>query len=500
MIKTTDTNNSTDSTYHWSLTWTAQLTVLFAVAVVIGTGSTLILTAQIHSQYIDPAILSSIWPIAVTLVTTITISGTVITIVVTRFVLVSTNIGTKCSTESRRVIGAAGLTGTTAGAIIAATNSTTTVVSAPIVSGDESYLAVSITAFLYGIVWYEYYRPRLTHAVLDRVLSTEQQEHDPEFVRDRTAQWNTNTNHSDRDVQSQHGQRRHFQQQLDTRQHQKRSSEQNDDIDRRDDEEIDVSNHEYPWNTSDGPGFDAVGGMESIKHELQRDVITPLTTRRKKAEKLGISAPNIIFYGPPGTGKSFLAEALAEELSLPFVQLSGADVQTKWINESAQKIQALFREAETIAEQAGGAVVFLDELDSVLKARNGAGSAHEEDNKVVNEFLNHLEDTAEHNVVFIGATNRLDALDDAGIRAGRINKKVEIGEPDADGRAAVLEAQFDELPHTLTRSDIEELAREMDGYVPADIECVVEDSAKRILYRDQDAITRRDVAAVINRD
>jgi ATP-dependent 26S proteasome regulatory subunit len=502
MTKITDTtNNSTSRTYYWSLIRTARLTVLFTVTVVIGTGSTLFLTAKIHSQYVDPAILSSVWPIAATLVTTVIITGTIITITVIRFFLAPSQTDTRHSTETGQVIGIAGLIGTTVGTIAAATNSTTTVVSTPIVSGNESYLAVTIAAILYGIVWYEYYRPHLTHVALERVVSIEPQEHDPEFVRDKTAQWDTDANRSDRNVQYQHVQQRHIQKQRSgPQQDQGQYFEQSSDIDGEDDEEIDISDTEYRWDTSGGPGFDAVGGMQSVKNELRRDVIIPLTTQREKADELGISPPNIIFYGPPGTGKSFIAEALAEELGLPFARLSGADVQSKWINESAKKVQSLFREAESIAEQVGGAVVFLDELDSVLKTRNGAGSAHEEDNKVVNEFLNHLEDTAEDNVVFIGATNRLDALDDAGIRAGRIDKKIEVGTPDAEARAAVLEVQLDELPHNLTGSDIEQLAQEMDGYVPADIERVVEDSAKRILYREQEAIARRDVAAVINRD
>ncbi|MFC7028507.1 AAA family ATPase [Halomicroarcula sp. GCM10025710] len=74
--------------------------------------------------------------------------------------------------------------------------------------------------------------------------------------------------------------------------------------------------------------------------------------------------------------------------------------------------------------------MFLDELDAVLKQRSGAGQSHEEDNKVVAEFLNHLQETSEHYILFIGATNRLEALDDAGVRSGRIDKKVQIGKPD----------------------------------------------------------------------
>lgn len=250
---------------------------------------------------------------------------------------------------------------------------------------------------------------------------------------------------------------------------------------------------EYRWDTETDVTFDDVGGMESLKQQLQRDVIAPLKTHRDKADELGVSAPNIVFHGPPGTGKTYMAQALASELGLPFAQLSGSDVQSKWINESATKVNALFEEAKAVAEESGGAVVFLDELDSVLKERSGAGSSHEEDNKVVNEFLNHLENTEEHNIVFIGATNRLESLDEAGIRSGRIDKKIHVGEPDLEAREAVLRAQLGDRPHDLSDGEIKQIAESASGFVAADIEAVVESAAKNVLSRGGNAIQMRDL-------
>ncbi|OYR56649.1 AAA family ATPase [Halorubrum halodurans] len=462
-----------------SLTQAATHTVLFTITVLVVTATTLTVTTIIHRHGVPGLIIR----------TAAVIIGTVTAISITRRLL--TNPGTTGDrSETNRVIGIAGFTGTGTAAITAVTIPNT----APIVTGTEPLTAIIAAALLSGITSYEYYRPRLKHAALAHTPDTTgEHDYDPEFVRDKTVQWNTDTSTS-RD-RNEHR----------TPRNQPGDTTPDDDAtgtptDEEGGEGINTTDYEYRWDTGDGPGFGAVGGMNAVKTELQRDVITPLTTRREKAEELGITAPNIIFYGPPGTGKSFLAEALAEELELPFAKLSGADIQSKWINESASKVKTLFREAERVAEQAGGAVVFLDELDSVLKTRDGAGSTHEEDNKVVNEFLNHLEGTGEHNIVFIGATNRLDALDDAGIRSGRIDKKIEIGEPDAEARAAVLDAQLDGLPHDLTRRDINSLARDMDGYVPADIERVVQDAAKRILHEDRDVITRGDVDAVIAQD
>jgi len=238
--------------------------------------------------------------------------------------------------------------------------------------------------------------------------------------------------------------------------------------------------------------FDDIAGMDDLKNELRAHVIKPLKNR-EKAEKLGVSAPNIVFHGPPGTGKTYTAQALATELGLPFAKLSGADVQSKWINESSTRVNNLFTEAKRVAAKEGGAIVFLDELDSVLKNRTGAGSAHEEDNKVVNEFLNHLEETGEHNIVFIGATNRLDALDDAGIRSGRIDKKIHVGKPDATAREAILRTHLNQRNHEVSEEDIAALARTTNDAVASDLELLVTRAARNVLARDGDVIQRSDL-------
>jgi SpoVK/Ycf46/Vps4 family AAA+-type ATPase len=191
-----------------------------------------------------------------------------------------------------------------------------------------------------------------------------------------------------------------------------------------------------------------------------------------------------------------VAEALATEIGLPFTSLSGADIQSKWINESASTVNNLFSEAKEMAAREGGAVVFLDELDSVLKARSGSGSSHEEDNKVVNEFLNHLEDTKDHSIVFVGATNRVDALDDAGVRSGRIDLKIKVGKPDVEAREAILRAQLSNREHNIPDNGIEELAQATDGAVAADLELLVNRAAKNVLTRDGDVIRLKDIAKV----
>lgn len=254
----------------------------------------------------------------------------------------------------------------------------------------------------------------------------------------------------------------------------------------------------FDWQNDTGITFADVGGLNDAKRKLKTRVIDPLE-RPRKADALGVSVSNVIFYGPPGSGKSHLAQALASELDVPAVILSGADLQSKWINESASKVNELFKEAEQIAAKEGGALIFLDELDSVLQQRDSGGAGHAEDMKVVNEFLNHLEDTDTSNIVFVGATNRLQELDTAGTRAGRIDTKIEVGKPDKETREAILHTQLADRAHSLPDELVSHVAEKTKGDVAADLTQIVEDAASEALQRSGEAIQPCDVSTVMNR-
>lgn len=239
---------------------------------------------------------------------------------------------------------------------------------------------------------------------------------------------------------------------------------------------------EFDWQFETDMSFDDVGGMDQLKAELRRDIIYPPKTDADLIEAMGLSAQNVLFHGPPGTGKTYMARALAGELDVPFVQLSGPKIQSKWINESASKVSSLFAEASQLADQHGGALVFIDELDTVLSSRTEGANAHAEDSKVVNEFLAQLQDTDANNIVFIGATNRADALDDAAVRAGRIDKHVEIPKPDRDTRKAILKTQLHTRPHKVTEANMAHAAHQLEGVSAADITSIVETAARRTVF------------------
>ena len=249
--------------------------------------------------------------------------------------------------------------------------------------------------------------------------------------------------------------------------------------------QFDPDELEYDWQLSTGVTMDDVGGMEDVKQSLNRKIIGQLKNEqiRERAEALDISLPNLLLYGPPGTGKTYLARAVANEIGLPFVKLTGGDITTKWVNESPKRVNTLFSEAKQIAAREGGAVIFLDELDAVL-AKRGGSSDSQENQKVVNEFLGHLDSTDEHNILFIGATNRRDNLDEAAIRKQRISEQIEVPKPDHKSRYAIFKAQLRTRPYDLSEDEFHQLASRTDGLVAADIEAIVDEAARNLLYAD----------------
>jgi AAA+ superfamily predicted ATPase len=240
----------------------------------------------------------------------------------------------------------------------------------------------------------------------------------------------------------------------------------------------------FNWQTETDTDMTDVGGMDSLKQDLKEDVIIPLTSGKERAERFDIPIPNILFHGPPGTGKTHVAKALANEINYPFVKISGSDVTSKWVNESSEKVSELFDEAKLVGAHTGGAVIFIDELDSVLGSRSGEN--HNEDRKVVNEFLNKLSDIEDENILFIGSTNKYGDLDTAGIRSGRIDKEVYIGEPDPDARKAIIETHLDDRPSRVSGDELTQLAERSDGLVAADLEQIVVDAARQAAFKDGD--------------
>ena len=218
------------------------------------------------------------------------------------------------------------------------------------------------------------------------------------------------------------------------------------------------------------PSFDDIAGLEEVKEQINLRMIAPFT-HPELAKKHGLRiGGGILMYGPPGTGKTLIARATAKELGAAFYAIKPSEIMSKWVGESENKIRELF----AAARGNDRAVIFIDEIESLVPARGGNNSTVMQ--RVVPQFLAELEgfDTGDANpLLFMGATNEPWAIDLAMLRPGRFDVKVYIGLPDDEARKYMLSKGFE---NKALGSDvsIEYLVEETEGYSGADIRALIE--------------------------
>ena len=183
-------------------------------------------------------------------------------------------------------------------------------------------------------------------------------------------------------------------------------------------------------------------------------------------------------YGPPGTGKTLLAKAVANESEANFILVRGPELLNKWVGESEKGIRKIFEKAR----QASPAIIFFDEIDAITPRRGS--SENQVTERVVNTLLaelDGLEDLAE--VIVIGATNRPDIIDPALLRPGRFDKLLLTPPPTEKGRLEIFRIHTKAMP--LTKDiNLNELAKQTEGYVGADIEAICREAAMLALRED----------------
>ncbi len=223
--------------------------------------------------------------------------------------------------------------------------------------------------------------------------------------------------------------------------------------------------------------YEDIGGLKEEVKKVREMIEIPLK-RPELFERLGISPPKgVLMHGPPGTGKTLLAKAVANESDAHFITINGPEIMSKYVGGSEERLREIFEEAEENAPS----IVFIDEIDAIAPKREEVTG--EAERRTVAQLLTLMDGLkARGQVMVIGATNRVDALDPAIRRPGRFDREIEIGVPDKDGRKEVLQIHTRGMPLE-EDVDLDEMAEVTHGFVGADLESLAKEAAMRVLRR-----------------
>ena len=225
--------------------------------------------------------------------------------------------------------------------------------------------------------------------------------------------------------------------------------------------------------------WDDVGGLEELKEELREAVEWPI--KHKEAfDYVNVETPKgILLHGPPGTGKTLIAKALAKMTESNFISIKGPELLSKWVGESEKGVREIFRKAR----QAAPCIIFLDEVDALVPRRGSGGSESHVTENVVSQILTEIDGLEElHNVLIIGATNRLDIVDEALLRPGRFDRIIQVPNPDSKGREQIFNIHTKKKPLAEDVS-ISKLVDLTDGFSGAEIAAVANRAAIAALKR-----------------
>ncbi len=223
--------------------------------------------------------------------------------------------------------------------------------------------------------------------------------------------------------------------------------------------------------------YEDIGGLEEQVRKVREMVELPLK-HPELFKKIGIEPPKgLLLHGPPGTGKTLLAKAVANESDAHFEVIQGPEIVSKFVGGSEGKLREIFQRAKKNSP----AVIFIDEIDAIAPKREEVTG--QVDKRIVAQLLSLMDGMESRgDVIVIGATNRVDALDPALRRAGRFDREVEIGIPSEDERKEILQIHTRGMPLS-DEIDLNELANRTHGYVGADLESLAREGAMKTLRR-----------------
>ncbi len=242
--------------------------------------------------------------------------------------------------------------------------------------------------------------------------------------------------------------------------------------------------------------FKDVAGLEGAKEEIQE--IVEFLKNPEKYTSIGGKIPKgALLVGPPGTGKTLLAKAVAGEAKVPFFSLSGSDFVEMFVGVGASRVRDLFKQAK----EKSPAIIFIDEIDAVGRARgknNFSGSNDEREN-TLNQLLTEMDGFGTNtNVIVLAATNRADVLDKALMRAGRFDRQIYVDLPDIRERKEIFEVHLKPLKKS-EDLDTEFLAKQTPGFSGADIANVCNEAALIAARKDKKSVDKQDFLDAVDR-
>ena len=236
--------------------------------------------------------------------------------------------------------------------------------------------------------------------------------------------------------------------------------------------------------------FSNIAGSKEVKEELEE--IVDFLKYPMKYKQYGISLPRgVLLIGPPGVGKTLIAKAVAGEANVPFFYQSGASFVQIYVGMGAKRVRELFAHAKAYAPS----IIFIDEIDAVGKARGGM--RNDERESTLNQLLTEMDGFEDNSgVIVIGATNKIDIIDEALLRSGRFDRRVFIPLPDFQDRIDILKVYLKDKPCDI---DVNNIANMSVGFSGAALSTFVNEAAINALRRDSKVIQKDDFLAVRNK-
>jgi|EP00927_Polykrikos_kofoidii_P051317 26S proteasome regulatory subunit T6 len=242
--------------------------------------------------------------------------------------------------------------------------------------------------------------------------------------------------------------------------------------------------------------YEMVGGVDKQVKEIKEVIELPIK-HPEIFESLGIAQPKgVLLYGPPGTGKTLLARAVAHHTKCCFIRVSGGELVQKYIGEGSRMVRELF----VMAREHAPSIIFMDEVDSIGSSRvDGEQGGDSEVQRTMLELLNQLDGfEAATNIKVIMATNRIDILDDALLRPGRIDRKVEFPNPNEEARLEILKIHSRKM-NLMRGIDLRKTASQMNGASGAESKAVCTEAGMFALRERRQHVTEDDFQMAVSK-